>query len=542
MTPFLDYALKVNALLLLFIGFYILLLRRTTFLTLNRTYLVGTVGVAALLPLLPLPGLVLAWPWLTPEPIYATVSAGSLAVVGLASEPATPPVNWPLLGLWAYMLVAAALLCRTVWQTVALLGRIRQWPARRFADHVLVTPGLSDLPTFSFLTYLVLNPADVDSEAVRAHERVHIRQRHTLDLLFLDIVQALCWPNPALLAYKRAIRQVHEFLADRDAATATPRDDYARSLLHYAFHLPNPALTHTFGANSPNSPTLKQRIQMLYRNQSRPRSLWAYALVLPLAATLLALTNVPDPAAPPKTSPVVRGLVNSDPPAPVGQAPASFTQPTGADEVFNVVEQNPMFPGGAAALYRFLGRSIRYPAEAARQQVQGKVFVSFVVNTDGSVDRINILKGIGAGCDEEAVRVVSIMPKWQPGRQKGRAVAVKYNLPIQFSLGKKVGIGRVRNDSILEPLGRGTLDSMTIEYNGIERRNPLVVKSFRDAFNFSNASEPIYYINGVEVNIKAMQKLDPKQIESISVMKNNAGFQAGDKSGRGSVYIKTKAP
>ena len=104
------------------------------------------------------------------------------------------------------------------------------------------------------------------------------------------------------------------------------------------------------------------------------------------------------------------------------------------EEIFTVVEQQPEFSGGMAALGQYLSKNLRYPAAAQRANVAGKVFVSFVVNTDGSIQDVQILKGLGFGTDEEAQRVVKGMPKWRPGKQSGRPVRVKYNLPINFTL------------------------------------------------------------------------------------------------------------
>lgn len=104
------------------------------------------------------------------------------------------------------------------------------------------------------------------------------------------------------------------------------------------------------------------------------------------------------------------------------------------EEIFTVVEQQPEFPGGNAALGQFLQKNLRYPAAASRANVSGRVFVSFVVNSDGSIQDVQVLKGLGFGTDEEALRVVRSMPKWRPGKQSGRPVRVKFNLPINFQL------------------------------------------------------------------------------------------------------------
>lgn len=107
---------------------------------------------------------------------------------------------------------------------------------------------------------------------------------------------------------------------------------------------------------------------------------------------------------------------------------------TNAENDFVPVEQQPEFPGGTAALVEFLRRNLRYPAGASQSGVAGKVYVEFVVRADGSIDRAQVAKGIGFGCDEEALRVVRLMPKWKPGKQSGRAVPARFTLPIVFAL------------------------------------------------------------------------------------------------------------
>ncbi len=104
------------------------------------------------------------------------------------------------------------------------------------------------------------------------------------------------------------------------------------------------------------------------------------------------------------------------------------------DVIFTVVEDQPEFPGGEAARQRFLEENLRYPQMAREAGIQGTVFVTFVVETDGSVTDVRILRGIGGGCDEEAVRVVRMMPRWEPGRQRGQPVRVQFNMPIRFRL------------------------------------------------------------------------------------------------------------
>ncbi len=120
------------------------------------------------------------------------------------------------------------------------------------------------------------------------------------------------------------------------------------------------------------------------------------------------------------------------------QSAASTSIPNPAqsatDSVRIVVEQMPEFPGGIPGLSQFLGQTLRYPKQARKARITGKVFANFVVGEDGIIRNIEISQGIGYGCDEEVMRVIGLMPKWKPGIQDGKAVAVRYRLPIYFGL------------------------------------------------------------------------------------------------------------
>lgn len=105
------------------------------------------------------------------------------------------------------------------------------------------------------------------------------------------------------------------------------------------------------------------------------------------------------------------------------------------EEIFQIVEESPGFPGGEEALHEFIRKNLSYPVAAQESGIQGRVYVGFVVEKDGSVTDVQILRGIGGGCDEAAIRVVKALPKWTPGKQRGRAVRCRYSIPISFTLG-----------------------------------------------------------------------------------------------------------
>jgi protein TonB len=115
-------------------------------------------------------------------------------------------------------------------------------------------------------------------------------------------------------------------------------------------------------------------------------------------------------------------------------APEVVEEEVVEQEIFKIVEEMPAFPGGEAKLMEYVAKNVKYPQIARETGVQGRVYVNFVVEPDGSVSNVSVLRGIGGGCDEEAIRVVKSMPKWKPGKQRGKAVRVSYMLPVNFKL------------------------------------------------------------------------------------------------------------
>ena len=156
-------------------------------------------------------------------------------------------------------------------------------------------------------------------------------------------------------------------------------------------------------------------------------------LVLPLVAVLStpALfaqggTTIPDP---------IRIEESVQDEETITVAPMRVDEPVhDANEVMTIVEEMPEFPGGPEALYPYIGKNLKYPEQAVEEGIEGVVYLTFVVETDGKISNVNVLRGISGGCSEEAVRVVKGMPNWKPGKQNGKKVRVRYNLPIRFKL------------------------------------------------------------------------------------------------------------
>ncbi|MCC6939143.1 MAG: energy transducer TonB [Flavobacteriales bacterium] len=108
--------------------------------------------------------------------------------------------------------------------------------------------------------------------------------------------------------------------------------------------------------------------------------------------------------------------------------------PEAEPQIFTIVEEMPAFPGGEAELFKYLSKAVKYPQMAQDAMISGVVYMTFVVDENGKVRDPKVLRGIGGGCDQEAIRVVKAMPEWEPGKQRGKPVRVQYNLPIRFTL------------------------------------------------------------------------------------------------------------
>ncbi|MBK9176255.1 MAG: energy transducer TonB [Flavobacteriales bacterium] len=116
------------------------------------------------------------------------------------------------------------------------------------------------------------------------------------------------------------------------------------------------------------------------------------------------------------------------------EAPARREEEAEEEQIFTIVEEQPAFPGGVEEMYKYLGKAVKYPEMAKDAGISGTVYVTFEVDKEGNIKDVKVLRGIGGGCDEEAIRVVKAMPKWKPGKQRGKAVRVQFNLPIKFTL------------------------------------------------------------------------------------------------------------
>ncbi|MEI7896377.1 MAG: M56 family metallopeptidase [bacterium] len=415
---------------------YWIFLRRETFFRVNRFYLLAMVCFSIVLPLLP-------WNLIVSHPSASmTILLEPVIITPAKLETAMQAdTNWIGMAAWLYLAGVMFFLVRfalRLFQLHRIAGnsRISERLGRRV---VVVDRGYSP---FSFFKIIFLNESEILPgmlPAVLDHEQVHIRQKHTLDMILVELASLLQWFNPVIWFTRREIKSIHEYLADEGVLrNGISRSAYQQMILDATMGVRVNSLTNNF-----NVSLLKKRIAMMTKSKSKT---WAKAkvlLALPALVILFTLMTASSysksevlKAVSPGFSPV--HLISAAAPVVQDQqkkeTQVKYVAPVVRKEVFTVVEEQPTYTGGQDGYVKFLVENIKYPEDAKKKGVTGTVDVSFIIEKDGSVSDVKVLRGIGSGCDQEALRVVKMMPKWNPGKQRGEAVAVQYNLPIKFAL------------------------------------------------------------------------------------------------------------
>lgn len=422
---------------------YWLALRRETHFHYNRQFLRYTPWLALLLP----PLLTVLAPklgsWLPSQAAPSALLAPAFVLpTAVVSTTGTSTTYWEWLPL-VYVAGVGLGVARLGWQIFRLWQTTRWLPREPRTGYTLVsTSGQLPISSFGRLVFWdeTADLTPTEAQQVLCHELVHVQQGHTWEQLQLLALQAVLWFNPFVHCYPRALALTHEYLADaavlEDAPPSTTPATYVALLARLALrrlypHLPLP---HSFT----HSPILT-RIAML--QSSPPVRRWKQWLILPVSAVLLVTISCEKAAEP--TAPTANTSSDSHllPPPP---PPPALPPPPPPPAVYNFVEHMPEYAGGMNKLLTDITQQLRYPAAALKAGLEGKVFVDFIIASDGSMQAVSLKKGITApanmapaaqAMNEAALDAVRNLPgKWTPGSQDGKQVAVSYTVPIAFTL------------------------------------------------------------------------------------------------------------
>ena len=538
MANFLIYDAKVAVLIVVFYMFYRLMLSRETFHRVNRVVLLLTALASFVLPLC-----VITLHKTVTLAVRPTVAVGDLQVAIAEDE---GPELWQMVLPYIFIIGVVLTLGHTVASIMKVVLLIRRSERHPQQDGTIVcVTGNADVSPFSWMHYIVMNRDDYEAQdaAILAHERGHIRLRHSWDVVLVDLLTALQWFNPAMWMLRQDLRAIHEYEADGAVLSqGINARQYQYLLISKASGIGGYSI-----ANGISHSTLKNRITMMLHKKSNRTSLLKLFVLIPIVGLALALnaktvTNyVYDE--PQKQQPVKKGqkagtikMGNQEikvveqnqaqgafTPAEQNTATGTFT-PAEEDNAFDVVEEMPEFPGGPKALMDYLAKSVSYPKQAFDANIEGRVIAQFVVDKEGTIRGAHVVKSVDPALDNEAVRVINAMPKWKPGRQNGKAVNVKYTIPVSFRL---QGDDKPQAEGSFTPHAEG---SFTPHAEGnIQIRYA------------STTKDPLFIVDGVKTSAEKVKAMDAKTIERMEVLKDKAAIEKyGDEAQSGVILITTK--
>ena len=665
MGIFFVYILKSSVCLALFYLFYRLLLSKETFHRFNRLALLGLLMVSSLVPLLKI---TMAGMAEVSQPLWSLEEMMLMAEAEPAEVLVETPSRFPWIALMFLVYLSGILFFvgRHVWSLGRMVSLLRTSQKERLEGGItLFVHDNKEVAPFSWMKYIVVSRQDLEENrrAVLAHERAHIRNLHSWDLLLAEVCIFLQWFNPAAWLLKQELQTIHEYEADEwvinngiDAKT------YQLLIIKKAVG----ARLYSI-ANSFNHSSLKKRITMMIKKKSNPWARLKYLYVLPLAAVAVAafarpevsnelneissvkvndLTSIvkteevksvenfsdekfvlngqvmehsskkPVPGA----SIIIRGttvgtlsdedgkfsldvkkgdvivvsyiglqtqqlpiegagnlvvwmkddvqsmkemtvlgdgsnrvgILNGEPgkkvisvkeipEVKIKEVKVDETEQSPSDATFQVVEEAPEFPGGMQACMVFLAKNIKYPVSAQEAKIEGRVIVQFIVKKDGTIADPIVMRGVSPELDAEALRVVSLMPNWKPGRQRGKTVNVKYTIPIMFRLQQdepKQEEADVVSFSLKanEDTSIGTIEAVK---NSIRATRAIIDVDKEESYE----EKPLVVVDGKVMGhgTELLKRIDVASIQQVYVMSSkNAVAEYGDQAKDGAIVITFK--
>ena len=541
---FFIYSVKVAVCLALFYLFHKLLMSRDTFHTFNRFAILSMMLLSLVLPLVHLS--------LDSE---AGINRGTVALEGLVAQTVVDDggngvgegMTLTQVLLATYVLGVVLFIGKALLSVGSLLRLIRRARCVEVRNGIRIYTMHGDISPFSWFRYIIMSEKDwqENRREIVLHEMAHIRRCHSMDVALCNMMIVFQWYNPAAWLLKRELQTVHEYEADEAVLSA------GVDATHYQMLLIRKAVGERLFsmANNLNHNSLKKRITMMKIKRTNPMQKAKIAFVLPLAAMTVAafasqkvenlsekveqeseafssVSDNPVVRAVGKTASVAAVKVQEDKALEEASSlsMASDTAETKSGKEFPCIPETfPQFPGGHIALFEYLSKNIKFPKSKENEDVKVRVVTTFTVEKDGSITDAKIVRSQGEAFDNEALRVINGMPKWIPGTQNGKAVSVKYTLPITFST----------TDSDKKIKSVRTIDMYD---NGGKQPEGKVVSRKAEMFS---SEDFVLVVNGKVV--EALSGIKPSDIEKVDVKKDAETMKKYNVEGKlGVMLITTK--
>jgi TonB family protein len=486
-----DFLLKSSIVLLVFYAAYWFLLRKTTHFKLNRYFL-----LTGLLFSLTIPFMHFSLPQDYPQEIFITLDSIDVQAVYVA--PVDKSFDFIQVLLWIYYAGVLLLSFRLMVQLVLIFKLYFQSKKEQIDGKTVVLTNKNNA-SFSFFSLIFINQSDRNSDEFKAilrHEYVHISQMHSVDIMFAELLSIVLWFNPFAWLYLKSIKANHEFLADEGVVKAGfSTNRYVEILFEQSSGL------RLSLANNFNKSLTFKRLNMMKKIRSHKITQLKILIALPVIIAMIVFVSCSKELLDVQTQ-KTEEVKDFDPK--IADAKNSGVE----GEVFFITEEMPQFPGGELGLRKFIAMNVKYPQEARENNVQGKVYVRFIVTKTGDVDSVTVQRGVDPSLDAEAVRVVKALPKWKPGMQRGVPVNVYYTVPINFSLKSEENNHAVTAINAPNPDTNSEIEDKTIN-----------VITFENARNNKLKQEKLLK---EKKKIKSQRELLEAELETTKKQLNNA--------------------
>lgn len=435
MNAYLIYILELNLYLSLFAATFLLIFKHEPYHRVNRWLILGSLFLSAILPLIHFGSAgQTAMQVVQLEPVLITAKSG------LAHTPVG--LNTPSLITSIYILGFFISLILFTIEFMRVRKLIQTGKVNESGDSKHLVSSALKSPASFFKTLIWSENVPVESRTwIADHEEVHMRENHSMDLIILRIFQAICWFNPFVYLLRTALEATHEFRADEVVVQKHGDvNEYSKIILSQALDINPNVLIHQFSKSN----LLKRRIMMLNKQNTLKPTWIKYLALIPLLAIAVVINACTDDnTEPPATTEAdIHDEVKKKLEEMTGEKISNLELTMGdpgiimveGTDIYRVAEVMPQYPGGNQAMMEFLGNNIVYPDSCKAEGIQGVVFLSFVIDEEGKVKDLEVLRTPDDRLSKNAMEVVKKMPKWTPGKQDGKPVKVQYNLPISYRL------------------------------------------------------------------------------------------------------------
>jgi len=399
------YFIISNTLLLVFFLIYHFRLRKLTFYSWNRWYILGSIVLAFSLPFL------LFVDYQLPKMIAIHLPSLELNNFNVSNLVSTDRqvLSWNFYD-YAMLIYWTGVLFSILILLVKILFLFRS--KKRF----------SGFESYSFFGNIKLGALVEDNQTIRIHEEIHVKNGHSYDLLFIEIIQLFNWFNPLFYFVKRALKLVHE--CQVDAHFSDNKVEYAELLIAHAFQVDAATLRQDFSRKS----MLKKRIQMLFKNASVPLSRINYLAILPIS--LLAVLLIKNSQAHTMQNFIPHQNLSS-------RAMADDVKKRKEIYSYQEIDQPPVYPGGLNEFRKMVYNNFVYPEQAKQAKVKGNIEISFVISNKGTVQDFEIINDLGHGTGQNAIQALKQSKLWKPAVKNGHPVGIRYILPLRLDLSQE---------------------------------------------------------------------------------------------------------